>query len=162
MRPLFVGVLFLPIRCKILGEPDSTPNQMVLHPALLIASSSSLLSISARVSQPTPNLLVLKHQAAEFESFLFSKCEIIIDEVNSFCAIPVLQVLDFADDPLWAETAANVAPELSCFPKPQLKTQPREILTTSAGLTSKTLWFCRRVQAATGALQDRAFRRGFR
>src|SRR5664279_2906352 len=42
------GVVFLPMRCRIFVEADSTPNQMVLHPALLINDKSSSLTRSTR------------------------------------------------------------------------------------------------------------------
>src|SRR5665647_914837 len=45
------GVVFLPMRCRIFCDADSTPNQIVLHPALLINDRSSSLTRSTRVSQ---------------------------------------------------------------------------------------------------------------
>src|SRR5208283_1242419 len=56
------SVVFLPMHCRTFCDPDSTPNHMVLHPALLIASKSSWSTKSTRVSHT--------HSKSKFSFFI--------------------------------------------------------------------------------------------
>ncbi len=44
------SVIFLLMRCRMRGEPDSTPNHMALHPAFFISARSSRETKLTRVS----------------------------------------------------------------------------------------------------------------